>query len=134
MLFAVLVDTLDQEAKLFILQKTSQFLLLLNWKELCAQKEDPVAKCKTSLIYWWQMFDIESVEESQTERDGERTETDIIIIYMHNIVIVRVLWTQSEVKLWYAKSTTKKIGYLTNKLFFSKTNSHHGNNICPLSY
>ena len=45
------------------------------------------------------MFDIESVEESQTERDGERTETDIIIIYMHNIVIVRVLWTQSEVKL-----------------------------------
>ena len=36
----------------------------LNWKELCAQKEDPVAKCKTSLIYWWQMFDIESVEES----------------------------------------------------------------------
>ena len=51
MLFAVLVDTLDQEAKLFILQKTSEFLLLLNWKELCAQKEDSVAKCKTSLIY-----------------------------------------------------------------------------------
>ena len=134
MLFAVLVDTLDQEAKLFILQKISQFLLLLNWKELCAQKEDPAAKCKTSLIYWWQMFDIESVEESKTERDRERTETDIIIIYMHNIVIVRVLWTQSEVKLWYAKSTTKKIGYLTNKLFFSKSNSRHGNNVLSSWY
>ena len=69
-------------------------------------------------MYWWQMFDIESVEESKTQRDREWVETDIIIIYMHNIVIVRVLWTLSEVKLWYAKSTTKKIGYLTNKLFF----------------
>ena len=59
------------------------------------------------------MFDIESVEESKTQRDREWVETDIIIIYMHNIVIVRVLWTLSEVKLWYAKSTTKKIGFLT---------------------
>ena len=80
-------------------------------------------------MYWWQMFDIESDEESKIQRDREWVETDIIIIYMHNIVIVRVLWTQSEVKLWYAKSTTKKIGYLTNKLFFSKSNSRHGNNV-----
>ena len=69
-------------------------------------------------MYWWQMFDIESVEESKTQRDREWVETDIIIIYMHNIVIVRVLWTLSEVKLWYAKSTTKKIGYMSIKHFF----------------
>ena len=84
-------------------------------------------------MYWWQMFDIESVEESKTQRDREWVETDIIIIYMHNIVIVRVLWTLSEVKLWYAKSTTKKIGYMSIKHFFLYQ-SCLGNNDLSSSY